>query len=397
MKLNYTSLQHPVDPVERPRAMTRCERPPDAARRCRSWSCPCTATWRRPPGRRRRRRRGCRSATCRPGAGRCRARSRRDVAELRERGLLCGHVTAAPAYGGEHEAISARRRARRRRRRLGWDAVIVGPGPGIIGSETRARPRRHGRARQRPRGAGAGPADAALAAPLRGRPARAPPRPQPPHPARCSSCCSARSRSPVPGGRGGARPPRLAEAPRLSATGCAPRAGRPGRLRGQRACRRGRWAAASTRTRSSSPPRWPPAARRSPGARLAPQGMRPRPGEPPGMAIAVKPPQRARRRGGPAAERALRGPRPRLPLLPGAGARPLAQHAQRLPHRPAPVRRIPRRARARRARRSRPADIADFLAELATGNGRPALLGRRRSTARPPACAPSTSTCAATS
>ena len=30
----------------------------------------------------------------------------RDVAELRERGLLCGHVTAAPSYGGEHEALS---------------------------------------------------------------------------------------------------------------------------------------------------------------------------------------------------------------------------------------------------------------------------------------------------
>ena len=30
----------------------------------------------------------------------------RDVAELRERELLCGHITAAPAYGGEHEALS---------------------------------------------------------------------------------------------------------------------------------------------------------------------------------------------------------------------------------------------------------------------------------------------------
>ena len=42
------------------------------------------------------------------------------------------------------------------------------------------------------------------------------------------------------------------------------------------------------------------------------------------------------------------------------------------------------------------ADVADFLAELATGRvGRPAL--PRRSTARPPVCAPSISTCAATS
>ena len=45
-------------------------------RRASVLSCRCTATWRRPPGRRRRPGRACRSATCRPGEGRCRARSR---------------------------------------------------------------------------------------------------------------------------------------------------------------------------------------------------------------------------------------------------------------------------------------------------------------------------------
>ena len=59
----------------------------------------------------------------------------RDVAELRERGLLCGHVTAAPAYGGEHEALSTVG-ALDAANRLGWDAALVGPGPGIIGSNT---------------------------------------------------------------------------------------------------------------------------------------------------------------------------------------------------------------------------------------------------------------------
>ena len=44
-----------------------------------------------------------------------------------------------------------------------------------------------------------------------------------------------------------------------------------------------------------------------------------------------------------------------------------------------------------------PADVADFLAELATGRGPRRPARPRRSTARPPACAPSTSTCAATS
>ncbi len=59
----------------------------------------------------------------------------RDVAVLRERGLLCGHITAAPAYGGEHEAISTVG-ALDAAARLGWQAILVGPGPGIIGSDT---------------------------------------------------------------------------------------------------------------------------------------------------------------------------------------------------------------------------------------------------------------------
>ncbi len=59
----------------------------------------------------------------------------RDVAQLRERDLLAGHVTAAPAYGGEREALSTVG-ALDAAAELGWDAVLVGPGPGIIGSDT---------------------------------------------------------------------------------------------------------------------------------------------------------------------------------------------------------------------------------------------------------------------
>ncbi len=70
----------------------------------------------------------------RPAGG---AQPRRQ-SELRERGLLCGHITAAPAYGGEHEAISASRApSTQQPTKLGWDAIIAGPGPGIIGSDTR--------------------------------------------------------------------------------------------------------------------------------------------------------------------------------------------------------------------------------------------------------------------
>jgi hypothetical protein len=60
-----------------------------------------------------------------------------DVAALRERGLLAGHITAAPAYGGEHEALSVTGALDAAAERLGWDVALVGPGPGIIGSESR--------------------------------------------------------------------------------------------------------------------------------------------------------------------------------------------------------------------------------------------------------------------
>lgn len=59
----------------------------------------------------------------------------RDVRELRERGLLAGHVTAGPTWGGEGEAITTIG-ALDAAGSLGWDAVIAGPGPGILGSST---------------------------------------------------------------------------------------------------------------------------------------------------------------------------------------------------------------------------------------------------------------------
>jgi hypothetical protein len=57
------------------------------------------------------------------------------VRQLRERDLLAGHITAAPAYGGEHEALSTAG-AIDAAAGLGWDAILIGPGPGIIGSDT---------------------------------------------------------------------------------------------------------------------------------------------------------------------------------------------------------------------------------------------------------------------
>ena len=56
--------------------------------------------------------------------------------ELLERGLLAGHVTAGPAFGGEHEAITSTGALHAGLTELGWDAAIAGPGPGILGSAT---------------------------------------------------------------------------------------------------------------------------------------------------------------------------------------------------------------------------------------------------------------------
>jgi len=127
MKLNYTSLQHPVDPAER-----RDSNP------CPSVSCLvlplhghlAPAAWAIS-----RASSGLRVGYVQTGGGALPGSLSRDVADLRERGLLAGHVTAAPAYGGEREALSVVG-ALDAVGDLGWDAVLVGPGPGIIGSET---------------------------------------------------------------------------------------------------------------------------------------------------------------------------------------------------------------------------------------------------------------------
>ena len=140
LKLNYTSLQHPVEPVEPPlpsggangeRTAPRAGGPiPVLVLPLHGHLAP--AAW------------AARQADpelklgyVQTGGGALPGALSRDVAALRERELLCGHVTAAPAYGGEQEAISVAGALDAAASRLGWDAVLAGPGPGIIGSETR--------------------------------------------------------------------------------------------------------------------------------------------------------------------------------------------------------------------------------------------------------------------
>lgn len=151
MKLNYTSLQHPVEPVERPLGAGGRDggggaAPPEPGRpvgRRGATSSPvpvlvlplhghlAPAAWAAAQARP-----GLRLGYVQTGGGALPGSLSRDVAQLRESGLLCGHVTAAPAYGGEHEAISVAGALDAAAHVLGWEAVLAGPGPGIIGSET---------------------------------------------------------------------------------------------------------------------------------------------------------------------------------------------------------------------------------------------------------------------
>ncbi|HVV90479.1 MAG TPA: DUF3866 family protein [Solirubrobacterales bacterium] len=128
MKLNYTSLQHPVDPVggsagEERRAVPVAVLPLHGHLAPAAWA----AARARP---------GIRVGYVQTAGGALPGSLSRDVVELRDRDLLCGHVTAAPSYGGEHEALSTVGALDAAASGLGWDAILVGPGPGIIGSDT---------------------------------------------------------------------------------------------------------------------------------------------------------------------------------------------------------------------------------------------------------------------
>jgi hypothetical protein len=132
IKLNYSSLQHPVEPVEGVEKASVYEtegQPPTAILPLHGHLAPAAwAAAQASPG--------LRVGYVQTGGGALPGSLSRDVAELRERGLLCGHIAAAPAYGAEYEALSTVGALDAAANRLGWDAILVGPGPGIIGSDT---------------------------------------------------------------------------------------------------------------------------------------------------------------------------------------------------------------------------------------------------------------------
>ena len=131
MKLNYTSLQHPVDPVERPVGSLGADRGVIPVLVIPLHGHLAPAAWAA-----QRARPGLQVGYLQTAGGALAGRISRDVAQLRGLALLCGHITAAPAFGGEAEALSVAGAIDAAANRLGWGAVIAGPGPGIIGSDT---------------------------------------------------------------------------------------------------------------------------------------------------------------------------------------------------------------------------------------------------------------------
>ena len=141
MKLNYTSLQHSIAPAEVPRrlmdpmgtkvtaegserSMPVLVLPLHGHLAPAAWAAAQATP-------------GLKVGYVQTGGGALPGSLSRDVAQLRERGLICDHITAAPSYGAEHEALSVAGGLDAAANGLGWDVAIVGPGPGIIGSETR--------------------------------------------------------------------------------------------------------------------------------------------------------------------------------------------------------------------------------------------------------------------
>jgi hypothetical protein len=125
MKLNYTSLQHAVEPVEPAELELPIEKP--VAVCFLHAQLPCVAWGARDRGS---------VGYVQTSGGALPGSHSRVVAELVERGLLAGHICAGPAFGGGHDAITTIGGLHAGLAGLGWDAAIAGPGPGILGSAT---------------------------------------------------------------------------------------------------------------------------------------------------------------------------------------------------------------------------------------------------------------------
>jgi|HubBroStandDraft_6_1064221.scaffolds.fasta_scaffold23962_3 hypothetical protein len=128
MKLNYTSLQHAVSPVEDaalqlPVAGAVAVLALHGQLAGLAWAFAQSAP-------------GAKLGYVQTEGGALPGGHSRTVRMLRERGLLAGHLTAGASFGGEAEAITTAGAIHHGLRALGWDAAVCGPGPGIVGSSS---------------------------------------------------------------------------------------------------------------------------------------------------------------------------------------------------------------------------------------------------------------------
>lgn len=128
MKLNYTSLQHAVAPVEDDRLQLPVERPVGVLALHGQLAAVAWAFAQSTPG--------ARLGYIQTIGGALPGGHSRTVRALREQGLLAGHLTAGAAYGGEGEAVTTAGALHHGLGVLGWDAAVCGPGPGIVGSSS---------------------------------------------------------------------------------------------------------------------------------------------------------------------------------------------------------------------------------------------------------------------
>ena len=127
MKLNYTSLQHAVQPLEEGSDETPPGEGIPVAVVALHGQLPCAAfalTALAP---------GVRAGYVQTAGGALPGELSDTVADMLERGMLAGHVSAGPSHGAPGEAITVEG-ALDAGRRLGWTCALVGPGPGILGS-----------------------------------------------------------------------------------------------------------------------------------------------------------------------------------------------------------------------------------------------------------------------
>jgi hypothetical protein len=126
MKLNYTSLQHAVHPVEDEELQIPLDRPAGVFGLHGQLGAIAWAFARARPG--------SRLGYVQTAGGALPGGHSRLVRRLRGEGLLAGHLTAGAAFGGEGEAITTAGAIHHGLAELAWDAVVCGPGPGILGS-----------------------------------------------------------------------------------------------------------------------------------------------------------------------------------------------------------------------------------------------------------------------